>query len=467
MSEDLPEGWASTSLQRVLEPGGLFDGPFGSNLKTSDYTTSGVRVVRLENLANLRFVGEKETYISTEKYQSLTKHTVVENDIIVGSFVDGDVRVCLMPKLSTPAIAKADCFTVRTMTGAAERRFCTYQLGSAAIRDSLVGDIHGATRPRITTQQLRNCELRLPPLAEQVRIVAQVEPLLEQVNRAKGRLERVPLILKCFRQAVLAAAFRGELGGNQSCSWEQTTLGAVIDGFESGRNLRTEGRPARDGEYGVLKISAVTWGAFQPAENKALLPGDAPRPHEVVRAGDLLISRANTSDLVGAVVTVDQDYPNLMLPDKLLRVLIRRDIAELRYILYALRSEAVREHFSASATGTSDSMRNLSQPKLAAAPIVLPSKAEQKVLSSKIDMLFGVADSIEQRSALAMSRVRTLPQAILSKAFSGELVPTEAELARAEGRTYETAEELLARVAAHAGAEAKPNGKATKRRRRA
>jgi type I restriction enzyme S subunit len=87
-------------------------------------------------------------------------------------------------------------------------------------------------------------------------------------------------------------------------SWAETTLGDLISGFEAGRNLKANGAPAAPGQYGVLKISAVTWGEFNPEENKALVPGDKPKPHEVVRAGDLLISRANTSELVGAVVRV-------------------------------------------------------------------------------------------------------------------------------------------------------------------
>ena len=62
--------------------------------------------------------------------------------------------------------------------------------------------------------------------------------------------------------------------------------------------------------------------------------------------------------------------------------------------------------------------------------------------------MFALADTIERRVQAATARANKLPQAILSKAFSGELVPTEAELARLEGRTYETAEELLKRVTA-------------------
>jgi type I restriction enzyme S subunit len=126
---DLPEGWATSRLAELLKPGGLFDGPFGSNLKTSDYTDAGVRVIRLENIANLRFVEDKHTYISNTKYASLTKHTVTEGDIIVGSFVDGTVRVCVLPPLPTEAIAKADCFCVRTRPEL-DCRFLAFQLGA-------------------------------------------------------------------------------------------------------------------------------------------------------------------------------------------------------------------------------------------------------------------------------------------------------------------------------------------------
>jgi type I restriction enzyme S subunit len=105
VSDGLPEGWAEAPLSDLLEPGGLFDGPFGSNLKTGDYSDTGVRVVRLENIANLRFVGDKVTYISDAKYHDLARHTIGAGDIIVGSFVDGAVRVCILPELPTKAIA--------------------------------------------------------------------------------------------------------------------------------------------------------------------------------------------------------------------------------------------------------------------------------------------------------------------------------------------------------------------------
>src|SRR5206468_7790859 len=151
-------------------------------------------------------------------------HTVKEVDIIVGSFVDGAVRVCVLPKLPSEAVAKADCFCVRPCFDLANRRFIAFQLGADATRDALVQDIHGATRPRITTRQLRDFEMRIAPLAEQRRIVEKVEALLARVNAARERLGKVPAILKRFRQSVLAAACSGQL----TAEWrvEKGTIGS-------------------------------------------------------------------------------------------------------------------------------------------------------------------------------------------------------------------------------------------------
>lgn len=203
--------------------------------------------------------------------------------------------------------------------------------------------------------------------------------------------------------------------------WAEIELGDVIQGFEAGRNLRSTGRPASAGECGVLKISAVTWGSFRPAENKALLPGDQPFPHERVRRGDLLISRANTSDLVGAVVLVGEDHPKLMLPDKILRIVPIAGGAEPRFLLYALRSRSVRAHFSLNATGTSDSMRNLSQPKMEAAPFTLPPLAEQRRIVEKVETLLADVNAARERLAKVPAILKCFRQSLLVAACSGEL----------------------------------------------
>lgn len=204
-------------------------------------------------------------------------------------------------------------------------------------------------------------------------------------------------------------------------NWSKVTLGNVITGFEAGRNLRASSLPASETEFGVLKISAVSWGKFQPQENKALLPGDRPMPRELVRKGDLLISRANTTELVGAPVLVDRDYDNLMLPDKILRVKYNERIVDPRYLLYALRTKEARTHIEEQATGTSDSMRNLSQPKLSAVPIPLAPLAEQKCIADKLDRLLAAVDTCKARLDAIPAILKRFRQSVLAAATSGEL----------------------------------------------
>jgi type I restriction enzyme S subunit len=94
------------------------------------------------------------------------------------------------------------------------------------------------------------------------------------------------------------------------------------------------------------------------------------------------------------------------------------------------------------------SQSNINSTKLVSMPLPLPPVAEQHEIVRRVDALFRLAAAIERRAATAKAHTDKLTQAILAKAFRGELVPTEAELARREGRPYESAVELLARIQA-------------------
>ena len=118
----MSSAWKRSSVADVAAQ--VFDGPFGSHLKSNDYVASGIRVVRLENIAPLRFIENKRTYISQLKYEGLAKHTLLANDVLFSSFVDEEVRVCLIPEeLSGRAINKADCFCIRVDSAKCRPKF--------------------------------------------------------------------------------------------------------------------------------------------------------------------------------------------------------------------------------------------------------------------------------------------------------------------------------------------------------
>lgn len=200
-------------------------------------------------------------------------------------------------------------------------------------------------------------------------------------------------------------------------NWPLVSLSTALDRIDAGRSPKAQGRPALGDEFGVLKLSAISWGQFAPQENKALLPDDKPNGCPTVGAGDLLMSRANTAELVGAVVLVERDYPNLLLSDKTLRLIPKPGIAHASFLLYALRTPMARRHIEQAATGTSFSMRNISQERIAATPIPLPPLCEQRRIAEILDK----ADALRAKRRAALDQLDSLTQAIFIDMFGDPL----------------------------------------------
>ncbi|HIF3254546.1 TPA: restriction endonuclease subunit S [Salmonella enterica] len=188
-----------------------FDGPFGSKLKTSDYTNSGIRVVRLENIGHLEFNSEKETYISHEKYKSLYNNTLKENDLIFSSFVDEDVRVCLIPQSEQTFINKADCFCLRLNPSLASPHYLALVLASKTSYEQIKEKVQGITRPRINLRTLRSLKFDIPDLKEQHEIVRRVEQLFAWADTIEKQVNNALNRVNSLTQSILAKAFRGEL----------------------------------------------------------------------------------------------------------------------------------------------------------------------------------------------------------------------------------------------------------------
>jgi type I restriction enzyme, S subunit len=171
----------------------------------------------------------------------------------------------------------------------------------------------------------------------------------------------------------------------------------------------------------------MSWGRFLEDENKAVSVGRTINPAYEVRTGDLLLSRANTVDLVGATVLVAKTRPRLLLSDKSLRLVPYPGIDK-AWLNFTLQSRFVRGQFEEQATGTSDSMRNLSQAKILATTVPLPSTAEQQEIARRVEELLALANGLQRRIELAVRRVDRSSQAVLAKAFRGELVSMERDL---------------------------------------
>jgi type I restriction enzyme S subunit len=482
-SSDLPEGWTVAALGAGLvadvQPGFACgkhnqDGSGIAHLRPMNITSDGVI-----SLSVVKFVPAEE--VDREE-----RHVRV-GDVLFNNTNSPE----LVGKTAYYGEPEERAFSnhmtrLRCTNGVLDAKFCSLSLHQRWREGYFAAACNNhVSQASISRSVLLNTEVPLPPLTEQRRIVEQVEALLASVNAARARLESVPALLKRFRQSVLAAACSGRL----TAEWreEQTDLEPTARLLERIRAERREKEGSRyrepvapdtselpelPGSWAWASMDELTtrvtsgsrdWtryygrgtGTFLMAQN--IRPGyldlsyrqivDPPagnrdRERSQVQTGDLLVTivGANTGDLCPVISELPEHY-------------VCQSVALMRPVQSALMPflnlsfnspEHGRGYFEKCFYGAG--RPHLSFDQLRAAPVPLPPLVEQTEIVHRVKNLYAFAESIENRVEAAAKRTEKVTQAVLAKAFRGELVPTEAELARKEEREYEPASVLLQRV---------------------
>ncbi|TAL17641.1 hypothetical protein EPN96_04820 [bacterium] len=451
MNKELPEGWVKATLEELaIKPkADIVDGPFGSDMKASEYIESGVPIIRLQNIDRNRFIEKNTKFISSKKAEALARHSFIAGDIVISKLGEPLGKACIVPENIGAGIVVADVVRFRLNHSFLDPAFICFSINSPLVADSLIEHTKGSTRPRVNLGNIRRLSVPIPPLAEQKRVVAKVEVLLERVNTARERLASVPAILKRFRQSVLTAATSGKLTEdwrNQRKigidSWVKIYGSDVFNFITSGSRgwakyySNTGAIFLRVGnlDHNTINLDLSEIQRVKPPKGSE---GERTR----IKLDDILISI--TAD-VGMVALINHDIGEAYINQHL--CLARPNNAyNSRYISYYLASP------SGGLSQLTDAQRGATKVGLALGNIrslefSMPNYEEQHEIVRRIEALFALADAIEKRVADATRRVEKITQAILAKAFSGELVATEAELARQEGRTFEPASALLGRI---------------------
>lgn len=218
------------------------------------------------------------------------------------------------------------------------------------------------SRKRSNAADVSAFKVLLPPLPEQHRIVDLIGSLDEAIEAADDATSAISHLLLAAREAIPAG--------------EEIALGELLEGIDSGVSVVTPNELATELEPQVLKLSAVKPGFFVPEEAKALsgafLPERA-RLHE----GDLLMTRANTPDRVGYVCVARGVRPESYMPDLVWRLLVDTSFVSVDFLEQVLSSTEIRRRVTATATGTSSSMKKISKAKVATVLIPVPLADEQ------------------------------------------------------------------------------------------
>lgn len=221
--------------------------------------------------------------------------------------------------------------------------------------------------------------------------------------------------------------------------WNWVLMEDLLRGSESGWSPKCDAEPRQGDSWGVLKVSAVTWGKFNASENKRLPLSLEPRKEAEVNEGDFLLSRANTAELVARSVVLDSSTPkNLMMSDKIVRLNFIDDRLK-PWVNLVNNSRCSRDYYYKNATGTSDSMRNVSRQVMHELPVPVPSLRLQEIAIKNHDSLQEICNKLEDRLKQS-SRVAEN----LAKATIATLTGIQSQQEEASMKTPQT--ELIAPV---------------------
>ncbi|MEL2243847.1 restriction endonuclease subunit S [Leclercia adecarboxylata] len=297
------------------------------------------------------------------------------------------------------------------------KQFAYYALWN--ITEALKASAHGVAMPHITKAGMEAWEIDLPPLTEQKIIAEKLDTLLAQVHSTKARLEQIPQILKRFRQAILTAAISGRLTDKRrkltdlQTIWKSHTLGELvtIDRGSSPRPIKDYITTDEDG-VNWIKIGDAKEGQKYISSTKEKITKEGSKKSRKVTPGDFILS--NSMSLGRAYIVEIEGYVHdgwfiLRLPENI----------DKNYFYYLLSSSQLQTQFSSLAVG--GVVQNIRSELVKQAIVNIPPLSEQHEIVRRVEQLFAYADTIEKQVNSALTRVNSLTQSILAKAFRGEL----------------------------------------------
>ncbi len=317
--------------------------------------------------------------------------------------------------------------------GAVTGRFVYYHLSSNFYKVALEGNAK-STVDSLRLPQFLNFEFSLPTVKEQNHVVDFLDNETAQIDILITKQEKLIELLKEKRQAVISHAVTKGLHPNVPMKdsgvewlgevpehWKIVNIQRVLNSIEQGNSPIAQNQPPQDGEYGVLKISAVKKGKFIESESKTLDFKSQLEEKYSVRKGDLLVTRANTPLLVAdACVVKNGPQSQIMMSDLVYRLNTTTDVAN-EFLCYWLLSSNGRTQIELDARGASMTMAKVSQGHIKAWKVVLPSIQEQNEIVYYLDKKLEEIDNLINKVKWAIEIIKERRTALISAAVTGKI----------------------------------------------
>lgn len=314
-----------------------------------------------------------------------------------------------------------------------DSKYLFYWLRSDPVVDEICARSVGVSYPAFNGPELGALPVPLVPLDQQRRIADFLDRKTASIDTLIEKQEQLLALLAEKRQALITQAVTKGLDpnvpmkdsgvewiGSIPSHWTMQALRYRLRRIEQGWSPACENREAEEDEWGVLKVGCVNYGRFRESENKALPADLAPLPEYEVRVGDVLVSRANTRELVGSAAFVHATRKRLLLCDKLFRLHYCPSVNP-QFLGLLLQSAACRHQLEADATGASGSMQNIGQDSIRGLLFAWPPLDEQHWIVEHVQKELQRLDALSQRVQAMIEKLREYRQALITAAVTGQL----------------------------------------------
>lgn len=386
MKNNLPENWTETTLNDVAEYIN------GRAFKPSEWETEGVPIVRIQNLNDYN----APFNYSTKSYEDIFK--IKNGDLLfawaasLGAYIWRG-EIAWLNQHIFKVIPKID------------KDFLFYSL-SFKVKE-LYSKSHGSGMVHITKGAFLESLIPLPPLAEQGRIVAKIEELFAGIDAGVENLKAVKNQIARYRQSVLKSAF------------DNQTKKEMLKNFIIEINYGTSEKTNDDASgIPVLRMGDIQNGKLR--FNKLKYLKKITDKKLLLQKGDLLFNRTNSAELVGKSAVFNSDFV-CSFASYLIKVRFSEKLNS-DYVCFYINSPYGKAWAKTQLT-QQVGQANINSQKLQALQIPVPTLAEQERIVAEIESRFERADALETAVDRALNDAEKLKQAVLKKAFSGELVP--------------------------------------------
>lgn len=376
--ESMPPDWG---IARVKDHVRVINGyPFDSKLFAAD---AGHPLVRIRDIFN------SETVVNYGG-DWIPEAAITTGDILVG--MDGDFNIARWK--GGDALLNQRVCCIRTV-GGIDPGYLYYALPDPL---KLINEFtYSTTVKHLSSFDVLDIRLPYPPIEQQKLIANYLDRETDRIDGLISEKQRMLELLEEKSTALISSVVaRGldpnaplthsgqEWLGDIPAHWRLERLKFHLLGLEQGWSPQCDNYPAEPDDWGVLKVGAVNAWSFNPLENKRLPDEVEPLLEYEIKQHDVLMSRANTTQLLGSIVYVNELSSKLLLCDKLYRLNSNDDQLDREFLVAFLRANPGRFQLEREASGSSGSMQNIGQDTVQNAWIAIPPLDEQKKISAYI-----------------------------------------------------------------------------------